>query len=42
MGYLVLAFGFSLEFGGRDAFVDEAARWGFKPVELDARVLLEA
>ena len=22
-GYLVLAFGFSLEFGGRDAFVDE-------------------
>jgi ribosomal protein S18 acetylase RimI-like enzyme len=23
VGYLVLAFGFSLEFGGRDAFVDE-------------------
>jgi GNAT superfamily N-acetyltransferase len=23
LGYLVLAFGFSLEFGGRDAFVDE-------------------
>ena len=27
IGYLVLTWGYSLEFGGRDAFVDELVRY---------------
>jgi ribosomal protein S18 acetylase RimI-like enzyme len=50
VGYLVLTFGFSLEFGGRDAFVDEIFvrdEWrgrgaGRRALELAARVCREA
>lgn len=39
-GYLVLTFGYSLEFGGRDAFVDELyLREGFRGAGLGRRAL---
>ena len=42
-GYLVLTFGFSLEFGGRDAFIDELyVREGFRGRGLGRRAIERA